>query len=152
MRVAGHVTEKMWSKYSKVRLDSVRESLRRRSQRQAACLGRREWSPFPAARVAPEPRFVRKNRLRRFLRTISAFGSYEFPFPYGILQRMVVMATIAIIFIRNEAHTTVTVKGKVWRKKYRFMPEATTEAVELRIIEPRAKTFVDASQRPPNWW
>jgi hypothetical protein len=27
MRVAGHVTEKMWSKYSQVRLDSVREKL-----------------------------------------------------------------------------------------------------------------------------
>jgi hypothetical protein len=25
MRVAGHVTERMWSKYSQVRLDSVRE-------------------------------------------------------------------------------------------------------------------------------
>jgi hypothetical protein len=27
MRVAGHVTDKMWSKYSQVRLDSVREKL-----------------------------------------------------------------------------------------------------------------------------
>jgi hypothetical protein len=27
MRVAGHVTEKMWSKYSQVRIDSVREKL-----------------------------------------------------------------------------------------------------------------------------
>jgi integrase len=27
MRVAGHVTDKMWSKYSRVRMDSVREKL-----------------------------------------------------------------------------------------------------------------------------
>jgi hypothetical protein len=27
MGVAGHVTEKMWSKYSQVRIDSVREKL-----------------------------------------------------------------------------------------------------------------------------
>jgi hypothetical protein len=27
MRVAGHVTDKMWSKYSQVRMDSVREKL-----------------------------------------------------------------------------------------------------------------------------
>jgi hypothetical protein len=65
---------------------------------------------------------------------------------------MLVMATIGIVFIRDEAHTTATVKGTVWRKKYRSMPEATREAVELRIMEPRVKTFVDASQRPPNWW
>jgi hypothetical protein len=64
---------------------------------------------------------------------------------------MLAMATIGIVFIREEVHTTAIVKGGVWRKKYWSMPEATSEAVELGIMEPRAKTFVDASQRPPNW-
>jgi len=52
---------------------------------------------------------------------------------------MLVMATIGIVFIRNEAHTTATVEGRVWRKKYRSMPDATREAVELRIMGPPAK-------------
>jgi hypothetical protein len=64
---------------------------------------------------------------------------------------MIVMATVRIVFIRDEVHTTAAVKDKVWRKRYEDMPDATREAVELRIMEPRDKTFVDASQRRPTW-
>jgi hypothetical protein len=64
---------------------------------------------------------------------------------------MIVMATVRIVFIRDEVHTTAAVKDRVWRKRYEDMPDATREAVELRIMEPRDKTFVDASQRQPTW-
>ena len=37
------------------------------------------------------------------------------------------------------------------RKKYQSMPDATSEAVELGIMEPRERTFVDVSQRQPTW-
>jgi DNA-binding protein H-NS len=64
---------------------------------------------------------------------------------------MVVMAIVKIVPVDEGTNTTASVDGKVWRKKYQSMPDATSEAVELRIMEPREKTFVDASQRQPTW-
>lgn len=57
MRVAGHVTDKMWSKYSQVRLDSVREKLTEAFKASSSCPSRREWPPSLVTRFEPELAF-----------------------------------------------------------------------------------------------
>jgi hypothetical protein len=64
---------------------------------------------------------------------------------------MFVTVIVKIVPVEEGANTTASSDGKVWRKKYQSMPDATSEAVELGIMEPREKTFVDASQRQPTW-
>jgi hypothetical protein len=68
-----------------------------------------------------------------------------------MLGHMVVMAKVRIGPVGDEVHTTVSADGKVWRKKYKSMPEATTEAVELRIMTESEKQYVDGAQRQPTW-
>ena len=61
------------------------------------------------------------------------------------------IAAVKIVPSEDGDSTVVSAGEQVWRKKYPSMPDATTEAVELRIMEPHDKTFVDASQRQPTW-
>jgi integrase len=49
MRVAGHVTEKMWSKYSQVRIDSVREKLAEAFRLSARPMSRHDAILLPGA-------------------------------------------------------------------------------------------------------
>ena len=64
---------------------------------------------------------------------------------------MFVMAMVKIVPVGDEVHTTTSADGKVWRKKYESMPDATTEAVELQIMTEVEKRLVDAPQRQPTW-
>jgi hypothetical protein len=64
---------------------------------------------------------------------------------------MVVMAMVTIVAVGDEAHTAVDADGRVWRKKYDSMPDATTEAVALQMMEPHKKPFLDGAQRHPSW-
>ena len=64
---------------------------------------------------------------------------------------MVVMAMVKIVPVGDEVHTTASADGKVWRKKYESMPDATTEAVELQIMTEVEKRLVETSQRQPTW-
>jgi integrase len=51
MRVAGHVTEKMWSKYSQVRIDSVREKLAEAFKVSSRVSGASRLVTFPSGEV-----------------------------------------------------------------------------------------------------
>jgi hypothetical protein len=64
---------------------------------------------------------------------------------------MVVKAKIAIIPIRDEVDTIATVNGDLWRKKYEDMPSASVEAVELRVMTPAEKWYMDEAARRADW-
>jgi hypothetical protein len=68
-----------------------------------------------------------------------------------MLGRMVVMAKVWISPVGDEVHTTISADGKVWRKKYESMPDATTEAVELEIMTESDKRLLDDAARQPDW-
>jgi hypothetical protein len=51
----------------------------------------------------------------------------------------------------NEVHIRVRAGDEVWCKRYGSVPDATTEAVELGIIEPRSKPFVEETLFRRNW-
>ena len=54
MRVAGHVTEKMWSKYSQVRMDSVREKLTEAFRSTSISPGISPATNYSRVRLSPE--------------------------------------------------------------------------------------------------
>jgi hypothetical protein len=50
----------------------------------------------------------------------------------------------------GEFQTTATsADGKVWRKRYKSWPDATADAVDLRMMLPDMKRIVDGYRRMP---
>jgi hypothetical protein len=62
-------------------------------------------------------------------------------------------ADMAVKIVPSEdgAYTVVSVGGRVWRKKYPSMEDATSEAAELRIMTPNEKGLADMSQPMPTY-
>jgi hypothetical protein len=62
-------------------------------------------------------------------------------------------ADMAVKIVPSEhgAYTVVSVGGRVWRKKYPSMEDATSEAAELRIMTPNEKGIADMSQPMPTY-
>jgi hypothetical protein len=53
--------------------------------------------------------------------------------------------------IGTEFHTRVRVRDEVWCKTYGSVTDATTEAIELGIMEARSKPFVDENLLQRSW-
>jgi hypothetical protein len=53
------------------------------------------------------------------------------------------MATFNMQPVANEVHTRVRAGEEMWCKRYGSVTDATTEAVELGIIEARNRPFVE---------
>jgi hypothetical protein len=62
-----------------------------------------------------------------------------------------IMAMFKIEPIDDEVHTTVFAGNKVWRKRYESATDATTEAVELGMMEAETKKAVDGTLRERGW-
>lgn len=58
---------------------------------------------------------------------------------------------VKIVPSDDGAYTVVSVGEQVWRKKYPSMPAATSEALELQIMEPSDKGLADMSQPVPTY-
>ena len=58
---------------------------------------------------------------------------------------------VKIVPSEHGAYTVVSVGGRVWRKKYPSMEDATSEAAELRIMTPNEKGIADMSQPMPTY-
>jgi hypothetical protein len=62
-------------------------------------------------------------------------------------------ADMAVKIIPSEegAYTVMSTGEQVWRKKYPSMQDATSEAVELRIMTPSEEGLADMSQPMPTY-
>ena len=58
---------------------------------------------------------------------------------------------VKIIPSEEGAYTVMSTAEQVWRKKYPSMEVATSEAVELQIMEPSDKRLADMSQPMPTY-
>jgi hypothetical protein len=58
---------------------------------------------------------------------------------------------VKIVPSEDGAYTVVSEGERVWRKKYASMAAATSESVELRIMEPSGKKLADVSQPTPTY-
>jgi hypothetical protein len=61
------------------------------------------------------------------------------------------MAKFTMQPVGNEVRTTVRASDEVWCKRYGSATDATTEAVELGIIEARSKPFLEETLRQRTW-
>jgi hypothetical protein len=61
------------------------------------------------------------------------------------------IAKLTILSDENKFVSAFRSGVELWRKEYEDMPDATAEAVELRVMLPDIKRLVDASQRQPTW-
>jgi hypothetical protein len=59
------------------------------------------------------------------------------------MLRNMMMAMFNMQPIGNEVHTRVGAGDEVWCKRYGSVTDATTEAVELGIMEARSKPFAE---------
>jgi hypothetical protein len=56
---------------------------------------------------------------------------------------MMFMAKIVPVGDGDFQTTATSADGKVWRKRYKSWPDATADAVELRMMRPGMKRIVD---------
>jgi hypothetical protein len=59
--------------------------------------------------------------------------------------------SVKIVPSDDEAYTVVSVGDHIWRKKYPSMSTATSEALELKILEPHDKGLADMPQPVPTY-
>jgi hypothetical protein len=59
-----------------------------------------------------------------------------------MLGRMV-LARFTIQPVGDEVHTSIKAGDKMWRKKYGSISDATTEAIELRMMEEQTRPFAE---------
>jgi hypothetical protein len=62
-----------------------------------------------------------------------------------------VLTMFTIQPVGDEVHTTVQTGDKVWRKRYGSISDATTEAIELRMMEEQTRPFVEGVLGQRTW-
>jgi hypothetical protein len=67
------------------------------------------------------------------------------------MLRCMVLATFTIQPVGDEVRTAVQTGDKVWRKNYGSISHATTEAIELRMMEEQTRPFVEGVLGQRTW-
>jgi hypothetical protein len=67
------------------------------------------------------------------------------------MLRSMMMAKFNMQPVGNEVHTRVRAGDEVWCKRYGSVTDATTEAVELGVMEARSKAFVEETLLQRTW-
>jgi hypothetical protein len=77
------------------------------------------------------------------------------PIPGSVIRLSILSGMIMAVFkiepIDDEAHTTISAGDKVWCKKHESATDATSEAVELGMMEAHTTPFVEETLRQRAW-
>jgi hypothetical protein len=77
------------------------------------------------------------------------------PIPGSVIRLSILSGMVMAVFkiepFGVEVHTTISAGDKVWCKKYESATDATSEAVELAMMEAHTTPFVEETLRQRAW-